>query len=96
MCERIPYPILPVWQSSCELLGSRRSRERAVGQAAGPVSNHLPKRRERAVGLHAGPVSIRTIRQSDIRKPPGRPPGLRRTIRRSETRASCGAHRAVH
>jgi hypothetical protein len=44
---------------------SRRARlepkryERAVGQAAGPVSNpnHPPKRYERAVGQAAGPVS---------------------------------------
>ena len=96
MCEHIPFLILPVWQSSRELLGSCQSRERAVGQAAGPVSNHPPKRYERAVGLYAGPLSIRTIHRSDIRKPPDRPPGLRQTIRQSETRVSRRTHHAVY
>ena len=51
MCERIPYLILPVRQLSREPFGSRRCTEnirrsadmlkryeRAIGQAAGPVS----------------------------------------------------------
>ena len=96
MCERIPYVILPVWQSSRELLGSRRSCERAIGQAIGPISNHPLKCHERADGLYAGPIWIRSIRRSDIRKLPGRPPGMRRTIHQNETRASRHAHRAIH